>query len=167
MGEELSEDWVRGPQAASWEAPHNRRQNKLADEAASYSEHVQKFTGVKIGNTFPDAPSWWTPKGGTQSKGSMIWNCRRYAEFLRGKGFVIIASGERIGSPWFAVVAEQHYDEELKAMVQRANEKKAKPKKSAGGEIEIADEASNLPEASGHAAARAAETEPPPGERHV
>jgi hypothetical protein len=37
----------------------------------------------------------------------------------------------------------------------------------AGGEIRIADKASNLPKAFGQAAARAAATEPPPGARHV
>lgn len=167
MGEELREDWVSGPESAPWEAPYNRKQNQLAREAEEYSEHVQKFTGVKIGKTFPDAPSWWTPKGGGKGKGAAIWNCRRYAEFLRGKGFVIIASGERIGSPWFVVVPEEHYDEVLKGFVARANEKKPKPKKSAVGEIQAADEASNVPKAIGQAAARAAVTEPPPGDRHV
>lgn len=155
MGEELNEVPMSEPGAASWEAPYNRKQNRLGDEAAEYSAHVLKFTGVKIGKTFSDAPSWWTPKNGA-SKGSSIWNCRRYADFLRSKGFVIIASGERIGSPWFVVVPEQHYDDVLKAMVARANEKsgkKATSDKSARGEIGIADETSNVPKASGPAAA--------------
>jgi hypothetical protein len=55
----------------------------------------------------------------------------------------------------------------LKGLVARANEKKPKPKKSAVGEIQAADEASNVPKAIGQAAARAAVTEPPPGDRHV
>lgn len=155
MGEELNETGRKDQESAAWEAPYNRKQNRLADEAAEYSPHVQKLTGVKIGKTFPDAPSWWIPKNGA-SKGSSIWNCRRYSEFLRSKGFVIIASGERIGSPWFVVVPSEHYDEVLQAMVARANEKpKKKPgsEQSASGEIRNADETPNVPKASGPAAA--------------
>lgn len=144
MGEDVKEGWVQGPESAQWESPHNAKQNRIAEKALAHSPHVQKLTGVKIGYLFPDGPSWWVPKNGA-SKGSNVWNCKRYSEFLRCKGFVIIASGERIGSPWFVVVHEQHCDDFLLQLVAEASARKS----------------SNVPKASGQAAARAADAESP------
>lgn len=69
---------------------------------------AQKFTGVKV-SSFPGCPSWWIPKDGG-SKGSAVWNCKRYSEFLRGLGYVILTSGERYGSPWWIVCTKEDYD---------------------------------------------------------
>lgn len=66
----------------------------------------RKITATWLLKTFPDAPSWWIPKDGP-SVGSQRWNCRRYSEFLRSRGFEILNSGEAAGSPWWVV----HWDE--------------------------------------------------------
>jgi hypothetical protein len=152
MGEELNKS-ESGYGSDGWKRAYSGKMNRLAESALLYSSNVRKFTGVKIGKTFPDAPSWWTPKDGG-STASAVWNCRRYADFLRGQGYVIIASGERIGSPWFVVVPEVHYDSVLRSMVEEAHRKPSKKKaEAATGEISAADGASNVPEASGPAAA--------------
>lgn len=72
----------------------------------------RKMTGTRVAKYFPDAPRWWHPKDG-DSKGSKIWNCRRYTAFLKAQGYEIHESGEAQGSPWWIVSHPEDVPEKL------------------------------------------------------